>query len=327
MRQVSRLHWVHALFLGLLLAPACSTPPQTTAPPNPAASNAPSAIATPSSPSQPATAKPAVAQSLALKTKSKSQSKGGSGKPNPATAQTAVKVPPPESYSRALDKAESAENIALTARSQDDWNLVASQWQQAISLMRSVPTSHAYHKRAQTKLGAYQRALVQAKKRSTQATNQGDNTVDSRIGADPAGRPLTGIALGTGGQPQSSQVFQALIKRRSGGTPVIDVTFNGSQTFEMIVDTGAGGTVITPRMAAALGVTVVGKTRVNTASQRGVEVELAYVESIAVGPAQVNGVTVAISGEALEVGLLGHDFFDSYDVTVKRDVVEFRLRS
>jgi predicted aspartyl protease len=318
MHQVFRWHWVHALFLGLLFAPACSAPPQTTVPPSPAE------IATSDPPSKPATAKPTGTQSLALKTKSNSQPKSG-GKTSPATG--AVKGPPPESYSRALDKAESAENIALTARSQDDWNLVVSQWQQAISLMRSVPASHAYRKRAQTKLGVYQRALIQAKSRSTQATNQGDNTVDSRIGADPTGRPLTGIALGTGGQPQSGQVFQAMIKRRSGGTPVIEVTFNGSQTFEMIVDTGAGGTVITPRMAAALGLTVVGKTRVNTASQRGVEVELAYVESIAVGPAQVNGVTVAIGGEALEVGLLGHDFFDSYDVTVKRDVVEFRLRS
>ncbi len=324
MRQVSRLHWVHALFLSLLLTPACSAP-QTAAPPKPTAPKAPAAIAAPPSLAKPAAAKPAIAQSLALKAKSKSQSKGGDRKTSPAPA--ATKGPPPESYSRALDKAESAENIALTARSQDDWNLVASQWQQAISLMRSVPASHAYHKQAQTKLGTYQRALAQAKSRSTQATNQGDNTVDSRIGADPAGRPLTGIAMGSGGQPQTGQVFQALIKRRSGGTPVIDVTFNGSQTFEMIVDTGAGGTVITPRMAAALGVTVVGKTRVNTASQREVEVELAYVESIAVGPAQVNGVTVAIGGEALEVGLLGHDFFDSYDVTVKRDVVEFRLRS
>jgi len=33
-------------------------------------------------------------------------------------------------------------------------------------------------------------------------------------------------------------VFQAPIKRRASGTPVINVTFNGTQQFEMIVDTG-----------------------------------------------------------------------------------------
>jgi len=37
------------------------------------------------------------------------------------------------------------------------------------------------------------------------------------------------------------------IKRRASGTPVINVTFNGTQQFEMIVDTGASGTVITNR--------------------------------------------------------------------------------
>jgi predicted aspartyl protease len=154
----------------------------------------------------------------------------------------------------------------------------------------------------------------------------GDNTVDARIGADPRGKSAGGTAIALAGQPRPGQVFQAMIKRRSGGTPVIDVTFNGSQTFEMIVDTGASGTVITSRMAASLGLAVVGKAYVNTASQRGVEVPLAYVDSIAVGAAQVRGVTVAIGGDALEVGLLGHDFFDNYDVTVRRDVVEFRVR-
>ena len=41
-------------------------------------------------------------------------------------------------------------------------------------------------------------------------------------------------------KPSANQkVFQAKIKRRAGGTPVIDVVFNGNKTFEMIVDTGA----------------------------------------------------------------------------------------
>jgi hypothetical protein len=40
----------------------------------------------------------------------------------------------------------------------------------------------------------------------------------------------------------------------------------------------------------------------------------------------VKGVVVAIGNSALDIGLLGHDFFADYDVTVKRDVVEFRQR-
>ncbi|MGF1676550.1 MAG: hypothetical protein ACFCUV_23155, partial [Rivularia sp. (in: cyanobacteria)] len=41
---------------------------------------------------------------------------------------------------------------------------------------------------------------------------------------------------------RQAMVFSSPIKRRVGGTPIIDVTFNGQQQFEMIVDTGASGT-------------------------------------------------------------------------------------
>ena len=51
------------------------------------------------------------------------------------------------------------------------------------------------------------------------------------------------------GATQNDGVFRVPIKRRSGKTPVIDVTFNGNQVFEMILDTGASGTLITQQMA------------------------------------------------------------------------------
>ena len=50
------------------------------------------------------------------------------------------------------------------------------------------------------------------------------------------------------------KVFQAKIKRRESGVPVIDVTFNSKQKFEMLLDTGASQTMITKEMANALGV-------------------------------------------------------------------------
>jgi predicted aspartyl protease len=240
------------------------------------------------------------------------------------TASTAPKGPPPESYSRALDKADSARNITLTARSQDDWNLVASQWQQAVQLMKSVPKANPYYARAQAQAGDYQRQMASAQTKASRTNATGDNLVDSRLGADPLksqGQIATEMAAI---EANKGRVFQVPIKRRAGGTPVIDVLFNGSQSFEMIVDTGASGTVITPQMASSLGVSVVGQAKVNTASDRGVTVALAQVSSIAVGAAMVKDVTVAIGGDALEIGLLGHDFFVNYEVTIKRDVVEFR---
>ena len=147
---------------------------------------------------------------------------------------------------------------------------------------------------------------------------------------------LTGIC-GSGRQPtptapattrtNSSGVFQTRIKRRDRGIPVIDVVFNGrnrtQQIYEMIVDTGASGTAITLPMAQFLGVTPVGVANVDTASQRGVKIPLGYVNQIEVNGATAQNVLVTIQ-PALDIGLLGHDFFGKYEVTVKRDIVEFR---
>ncbi|MDJ0692932.1 MAG: retropepsin-like aspartic protease [Mastigocoleus sp. MO_167.B18] len=123
---------------------------------------------------------------------------------------------------------------------------------------------------------------------------------------------------------QEEVVFTVPIKRRVGGTPVIEVNFNGERQFDMIVDTGASGTVITQNMAKSLGVEAVGKAQANTASAKAVEFSIGYVDSMETAGVQVNQVAVAIAGKELEVGLLGHDFFGNYDLTIKRDVVELR---
>jgi predicted aspartyl protease len=94
----------------------------------------------------------------------------------------------------------------------------------------------------------------------------------------------------------------------------------------MIVDTGASGTVITQQMASLLRVSTVGKAKANTASAQSVEFPIGYVDSIEAGGVKVNQVAVAIAPEQLENGLLGHDFFGNYDITIKSNVVEFRPR-
>jgi predicted aspartyl protease len=122
-------------------------------------------------------------------------------------------------------------------------------------------------------------------------------------------------------------VFKAPIKRRAGRTPVIDVTFNGGQTFEMIVDTGASGTVITQAMANRLGVVSEGKVLADTASKQGVQFLTGTVRSIAVAGVVARDVKVAIAGPELQLGLLGQDFYGKYDVWIKQDVVEFHQTS
>jgi predicted aspartyl protease len=132
-------------------------------------------------------------------------------------------------------------------------------------------------------------------------------------------------APGTAALPSAPGVFQAPILRRQGGIPVISAVFNDSQPFEMMVDTGASGTVITPIMAELLGIVPTGRGKADTPSQKGVEFDIGLLSSIAVGGATANNLAVAIA-PALEIGLLGQDFFSQYDVTIKEDVVEFRIR-
>ncbi|TVU54632.1 MAG: hypothetical protein EA414_05670 [Arthrospira sp. PLM2.Bin9] len=130
---------------------------------------------------------------------------------------------------------------------------------------------------------------------------------------------------GTAVLPSAVGIYQAPIISRQGGIPVVLATFNDSQPFPMMIDTGASGTVITPQMADLLGVIPSGRALANTPSQQNVEFDLGEIVSINVGGAVASNLTVAIA-PALEVGLLGQDFFGQYDVTIKEDVVEFRIR-
>jgi len=129
------------------------------------------------------------------------------------------------------------------------------------------------------------------------------------------------------GQPKQVSThangFQAKIKRRESGIPVIDVTFNGEQQYEMLLDTGASQTTITTEMAQALGVIPVGTHKAQIANGDVVEFPIGRVASMSVGKAMVREPKVSITeGDPL----LGQNFFENYDVVIRRDVVEFHPR-
>lgn len=131
----------------------------------------------------------------------------------------------------------------------------------------------------------------------------------------------TAVSSGTPG------VYQAKIIRRNQGIPVIEVVFNENQPFEMMVDTGASATVITPVMAEMLGVIPTGRGRADTPSQKNAEFEMGLVRSVNIGGASSSANLPVAIAPALDVGLLGQDFLSQYDVTIKEDVIEFRERS
>ncbi|OLP16025.1 hypothetical protein BST81_23490 [Leptolyngbya sp. 'hensonii'] len=246
--------------------------------------------------------------------------------PESPASQPTAPSPKVNSFELGLDKAASATSITSTAQSAEDWNLAADQWRQAIDLMKRLPSSSPYQVLAKSKIPEYQRQLSFAQKQA------------SRLSQAPRSLPLASspatITVQTSDNARSpagqaiarDQVYRVRIKRREGNTPVIDVTFNGRYRFEMIVDTGASATVITQQMASAMGVVPVDTATVDTASAKNVQVPVGFVDSVEAGGLTANNVAVMIANSELDIGLLGHNFFGEYDVTIKRDVVEFRVR-
>lgn len=222
---------------------------------------------------------------------------------------------------RALDKAYGAASIAQSAQSPGDWQLVIRQWQQAIGLLQQIPPQSPHHTLAQQKIKEYQKNLTYAQTQTqTQAASPAPAPTPKIIAVQPP-NPI---------QPRSSTVqpgaIQTPIKRREAGTPVIDVVFNQTRTFEMIVDTGATGVVITQTMAQSLDLPIIGSAQMDTASAKGITVPIGLVESIAVQGLVVQNLPVIIAGSQLEIGLLGHDFFGDYDLIIRQDQIEFQPR-
>ncbi|ERN42564.1 putative aspartyl protease [Rubidibacter lacunae KORDI 51-2] len=120
-------------------------------------------------------------------------------------------------------------------------------------------------------------------------------------------------------------LYRVPILRRLGGIPVIEVTFNGEQRLEMMLDTGASSTVVSAEGAELLGLRREGYATVNTPSERGVRLAFGRVSSIDVGGATAQNVVVIVA-PSLTTGLLGQNFFSKYDVSIRQDFIEFKRR-
>lgn len=225
---------------------------------------------------------------------------------SPTPQASKPQTPPPptsDTYAEAIDVATSAVTISQSAVSREDWRLVANRWQEAIQLLKAVPTSSKHHATAQQKLSQYQNLLADAKQRST----------------PPPPKPKQGDS--------NPQFFSIPIKGKVRGIPIIEVTFNGQQEFEMLFDTGATNTLITQTIASSLNLEPVGFSQMGVADGAVVQMPVAILDSIEVDGRLKRDIEVAIAPPSMPVGLLGHDFFDGYDITIKDTVIEFRKRS
>lgn len=123
---------------------------------------------------------------------------------------------------------------------------------------------------------------------------------------------------------EADRTLRIPIKDFSGGSPVLEVTFNGFCPCNMILDTGASMTMITQQIAQLLRIVPVGNRWFRLADGRAMQAPVGFVQSVAVDQARADNLEVAIT--ATDMGLLGQNFLWRYDVRILSREVELYLR-
>ena len=232
------------------------------------------------------------------------------------TAESDIEIPAKPStatYKQGINLASSAYQLSRSALSPDDWGLVASRWQQAVDQLKQVTAADEHYEIAQQKIAEYTRNANYATERIVALQRSAPVARPPATQSVPAPTRVTASSISANVSPQRVSVP---IVRRLHGTPVVQVTFDGAKSYEMILDTGASRTLITRQMASELGVVATDRMLAATASEAGVVFEIGQVQSISVGGIMIRGVSVGI-GDSVEIGLLGNDFLRGHDMTIR----------
>ncbi len=214
-------------------------------------------------------------------------------------------------YEEAVTKADAARAIGQSAASKDDWFLVANNLQGSVELLKSIaPTSPQYNLAAKV-LPTYESQLTIARHRAASFVSK------------PVQTPLT-TTTQVASLP-NADLFTIPIQQKLGGVPVIEVTFNDNHPVPMLLDTGASHTLVTLTIANQLQLQPSGRSEAKTANGTA-NFQIASIDKIKFGNGEIKNVRVAIGQKDLPYGLLGHDVYDGYDITIKESSIEFRKR-
>lgn len=107
---------------------------------------------------------------------------GTETKADNASNQTATNAPKPsqsQSFRNAVNIAINASKLAQSAETEEEWNLVASQWQEAVTMMKKVPPESANYELAQKKAIEYQKNLAYAQE-SAKPKPPKNNTINRK---------------------------------------------------------------------------------------------------------------------------------------------------
>ncbi len=86
--------------------------------------------------------------------------------PSPVISELPAVLLQTDTFREAVNKAINAAKLTQSAKSPDDWKIVMSEWEAAIALMKTVPSSSPNYVVAQQKIREYQRNLNYAEKNS-----------------------------------------------------------------------------------------------------------------------------------------------------------------
>ena len=221
--------------------------------------------------------------------------------PSPTEA-AASPSPQEDSFQKAFDMATGATAMGQSALAREDWVLIVQRWEQVIKLLETVPASSPNREKAQEKLSEYKGYLAKAKQKAAPRTDTAKTTSNT-----------------------NPQFFSIPIKSKNRGIPIVEITFNGSKTFDMLFDTGATNTLITRAIADSLDLRPISTTNTIIADGSIVSMPVMQLKSIGSNGRVKSNVLVSMA-EGMPIGLLGQDFYAGYDINIKTGVIEFTRR-
>ncbi|MEH2315570.1 hypothetical protein [Nostoc sp.] len=101
---------------------------------------------------------------LPLTSKIQTSSKSVLVTPSPVISESPAVLLQTDTFREAVSKAINAANLTQSAKSPDEWKIVVNQWQAAIVLLKTVPSSSQNYTIAQQKIREYQKNLNYAEK-------------------------------------------------------------------------------------------------------------------------------------------------------------------
>jgi clan AA aspartic protease (TIGR02281 family) len=230
-------------------------------------------------------------------------------------------------YQEALNTAAAARSVSETAMAKEDWSLVADRWQESVKLLKMIPKNSINYPLAMKILPQYQQNLSYARQKATnyKPPSSDQKDLESTKKGNKAEKPDPNIDSIKITQIDQSQSFSLPIVAKNNNVPIIEIVINGRDRVQMMLDTGASKTLLTKGVAERLKLASQGKTTAKTANGNA-EFDTVKLDSLEFGPGKVTNLTVAVGDNNLNYGLLGHDVYKGYDITLTEDSVQFKKR-